>query len=82
MTPLWKFRTSGTLPDDMRNPYIVLSTRESFVDILLISHLPTRYNEKIEILRTPLVGWMIRLARSIPLERGDATSIAKLPVSD
>ncbi|TFH16404.1 MAG: 1-acyl-sn-glycerol-3-phosphate acyltransferase, partial [Acidimicrobiales bacterium] len=47
---------------------------ESFVDILLISHLPTemKWMSKIEILRIPLVGWMMRLARDIPLERGDA----------
>ena len=32
---------------------------------------------KIEILRIPLVGWMMRLARDIPLERGDASSTAK-----
>jgi len=59
LTPLWKFRTSGTLPDDMRRPYVVVSNHESFVDILLI------------------VGWMMKLARDIPLERGDAKSIVK-----
>jgi 1-acyl-sn-glycerol-3-phosphate acyltransferase len=79
LTPLWKFRTSGKLPDDMRRPYVVVSNHESFVDILLISHLPTemKWMSKIEILRIPLVGWMMRLARDIPLERGDAASIAK-----
>lgn len=79
LTPLWKFRTSGTLPDDMRRPYVVVSNHESFVDILLISHLPTemKWMSKIEIMRIPLVGWMMRLARDIPLERGDAASTAK-----
>jgi 1-acyl-sn-glycerol-3-phosphate acyltransferase len=79
LTPLWRFRTSGTLPDDMRRPYVVVSNHESFVDILLISHLPTemKWMSKIEILRIPLVGWMMRLARDIPLERGDSTSTAK-----
>ena len=79
LTPLWKFRTSGPLPADMRRPYVVVSNHESFVDILLISHLPTemKWMSKIEILRIPLVGWMMRLARDIPLERGDAESIAK-----
>jgi 1-acyl-sn-glycerol-3-phosphate acyltransferase len=79
VTPLWKFRTSGTLPADMRRPYVVVSNHESFVDILLISHLPTemKWMSKIEILRIPLVGWMMRLARDIPLERGDAASTAK-----
>ncbi len=79
LTPLWKFRTSGTLPDDMRRPYVVVSNHESFVDILLISHLPTemKWMSKIEIMKIPLVGWMMWLARDIPLERGDAASTAK-----
>jgi 1-acyl-sn-glycerol-3-phosphate acyltransferase len=41
VTPLWRFRTSGELPADMRRPYVVVANHESFVDILLISHLPT-----------------------------------------
>ena len=79
LTPLWRFRTSGTLPDDMRRPYVVVSNHESFVDILLISHLPTemKWMSKVENLRIPFMGWMMRLARDIPLERGDATSAAK-----
>ncbi len=79
LTPLWDFRVSGTLPDDMRRPYVVVSNHESFVDILLISHLPTemKWMSKVEIMRIPLVGWMMRLARDIPLERGDAKSIVK-----
>ena len=70
LTPLWKFRTSGDLPDDMRRPYVVVSNHESFVDILLISHLPTemKWMSKVEILRIPLVGWMMKLARDIPLD--------------
>ncbi len=76
LTPLWKFRTSGRLPENMRNPYVVVSNHESFVDILLISHLPTemKWMSKIEILRIPLLGWMMRLARDIPLTREDSGS--------
>ncbi|MEY3092405.1 MAG: hypothetical protein RIU67_1188, partial [Actinomycetota bacterium] len=40
LTPMWKFRTSGRLPADKRRPYVVVANHESFVDILLISHLP------------------------------------------
>ncbi|MET0908964.1 MAG: lysophospholipid acyltransferase family protein [Ilumatobacteraceae bacterium] len=76
LTPLWKFTTSGDLPDDMRRPYVVVSNHESFVDILLISHLPTemKWMSKVEILKIPLVGWMMKLARDIPLTRSDAGS--------
>jgi 1-acyl-sn-glycerol-3-phosphate acyltransferase len=76
LTPLWSFHTSGTLPDDMRNPYIVVSNHESFVDILLISHLPTelKWMSKVEMMKIPLVGWMMRWARDIPLDRSSSSS--------
>ena len=77
LTPLWKFRTSGELPTDMRRqPYVVVSNHESFVDILLISHLRTemKWMSKIEIMKIPLMGWMMRLSRDIPLTRGDSMS--------
>ena len=78
LSPLWKFSTSGSLPDDMRRPYVVVANHESFVDMLLISHLPTemKWLSKIEIMKIPLLGWMMRLARDIPLARGDHDSAA------
>ncbi len=79
LTPQWDFRVSGTLPADMRRPYVVVSNHESFVDILLISHLPTemKWMSKIEIMKIPLVGWMMRWAKDIPLDRDSATSGAQ-----
>lgn len=76
LNPLWTFRTSGDLPDDMRRPYVVVANHESFVDMILISHLPTemKWLSKIEIMRLPFMGWMMRLARDIPLVRGDRDS--------
>ena len=76
LNPLWTFHTSGTLPDDMRRPYVVVANHESFVDMILISHLPTemKWLSKIEIMKLPFMGWMMRLARDIPLVRGDRRS--------
>lgn len=76
LTPQWEFTTSGTLPDDMRRPYVAVANHESFVDILLISHLPTEFKwlSKAEIMKIPVLGWMMRFARDIPLNRGDSAS--------
>ncbi len=76
LNPLWTFHTSGELPDDMRRPYVVVANHESFVDMILISHLPTemKWLSKIEIMKIPFLGWMMRLARDIPLVRGDKRS--------
>lgn len=76
LTPLWRFRVVGEVPPDPRRPYVVVANHESFVDILLISHLPMemKWLSKAEFFRFPLVGWMMRLARDIPLVRGDRDS--------
>lgn len=84
LNPLWRFSTSGELPDDMRHPYVVVANHESFVDMVLLSHLPTemKYLSKIEIMKIPGLGQLMRLSRDIPLVRGDAKSgIAALKIA-
>lgn len=78
LNPLWRFRVGGTMPDDPRNPYVVVSNHESFVDILLISHLPweMKWLSKQENFRIPVVGWLMRMARDIELDRKDPASAA------
>jgi len=72
LNPLWKFRCIGSMPTDPRRPYVVVSNHESFVDILLISHLPweMKWLSKKELFRLPVMGWLMTLAGDIPLKRG------------
>ena len=72
LNPLWRFRRAGVMPADPRRPYVVVSNHESFVDILLISHLPweMKWLTKAELFRVPVLGWMQRLAGDIPIKRG------------
>ncbi|MEO7398826.1 MAG: lysophospholipid acyltransferase family protein, partial [Ilumatobacteraceae bacterium] len=76
INPLWTFRVSGNIPKDPRRPYIVVSNHESFVDILLISHLPfeMKWLSKAEMFKIPIVGWLMSLAGDIQLTRGKVTS--------
>ncbi|MEO8139280.1 MAG: lysophospholipid acyltransferase family protein [Gemmatimonadota bacterium] len=76
LNPLWRFRVTGTMPADPRRPYVVVSNHESFVDILLISHLPweMKWLSKVEILRIPVLGWNMVLAGDVPVERGTRKS--------
>jgi 1-acyl-sn-glycerol-3-phosphate acyltransferase len=79
LNPLWRFTITGDLPDDPRNPYVVVANHESFVDILLISHLPfeMKWMSKSEFFNIPFVGWAMRMAGDIRLERGDKKSGVK-----
>jgi len=72
VNPYWSFRRGGVRVADPRHPYVIVSNHESFADILLISHLPfeMKWLSKIEILRIPLIGWMMRMAGDIPIRRG------------
>jgi len=76
LNPMWKFKTSGQLPANKRNPYVMVSNHESFVDMLLLSHLKIemKYLSKESILRIPLVGWMMKMSGDISLLRGDRSS--------
>lgn len=74
LNPLWKFTVSGRIPDDPRRPYVVVANHESFVDILLLSHLPfeMKWMSKSDFFKYPLVGWGMRMADDIRLERTDS----------
>lgn len=79
LNPLWRFRVTGMLPKNPRLPYVAVSNHESFVDILLMSHLPweMKWLSKVEILRIPVLGWDMWLAGDVPVKRGTARSAAK-----
>jgi 1-acyl-sn-glycerol-3-phosphate acyltransferase len=73
LNPLWKFSVSGDVPEDPRRPYVVVANHESFVDILLICHVPMemKWMSKSEFFKIPFVGWGMLLAKDIKLVRGD-----------
>jgi 1-acyl-sn-glycerol-3-phosphate acyltransferase len=77
LNPLWRFRTSGVKIADPRRPYIVVANHQSFVDMLLISHLPweMKWLSKEDFFRYPLIGWLMRLAGDIKLIRGKRESV-------
>ena len=76
LNPLWKFTVSGSLPSDPRRPYMVVANHESFVDILLVAHLPfeMKWLAKSDFFGFPLVGQMMRMAGDIRLVRSARNS--------
>src|SRR4029453_17432112 len=68
LNPLWRFRTTGTMISDPRRPYVVVANHQSFVDILLISHLPweMKWLAKSQFFKIPAVGWVMRLGGGLP----------------
>lgn len=73
LNPLWTFTVSGSVPADPRRPYVVVANHESFVDMLLISHVPMemKWLSKSEFFKIPFVGWAMWMVGDIRLLRGD-----------
>jgi len=73
---LWRFETTGHTPDDPRKPYVVVSNHESYADIFLVSHFPweMKWLSKDTIFRIPVMGWMMRMAKDVPVRRGEKES--------
>ena len=55
---------------------MVVSNHESNADPFLVSFLPweMKWLGKASLFRIPVVGWMMRMAGDIPVERGDSDS--------
>ena len=80
VNPTWKLVVSGEKIANPRNPYVIVSNHQSFADIPLISHLSweMKWVAKRELFKLPVVGWMLRLAGDIPLDRQDRRSGARM----
>lgn len=83
VNPLWKISIHGLAGHLGRRSVVVVSNHQSFADIPVLSRLPweMKWVAKRELFRVPVIGWMMRLAGDIPLERGDARSGARVLVN-
>jgi len=72
----WELDITGprTLPE--KRPYVVVSNHQSLADIPIISSAEweMKWVAKRELFKVPFVGWMMRLAGDISLDRGDRRS--------
>ncbi len=78
LTPVWKLSIEGCPPADVQaRAYVVVANHLSVADPFLLSSLPwdMRWVVKEELMRPPLVGWILRLGGDIPLRRGQGDSV-------
>ena len=78
VNPRWNVAISGRLPDNPRRPFVVVSNHQSNADIPAISRLPweMKWVAKKALFDVPVVGWMMRMAGDIPVDRKDPSSRA------
>jgi 1-acyl-sn-glycerol-3-phosphate acyltransferase len=76
LSPMWRFRALKPYPRKLRHT-VVVSNHMSHLDSFLISHLPweMKWLAKKSLFKIPFIGWSMRAAGDIPVDRGAGASI-------
>lgn len=76
LIPVWKIRIEGREKAKKGTTYVIISNHQSILDILLINCLRYRYKwiSKIENFNVPVIGWYLRMAKYITVDRGKEES--------
>ena len=76
LMPIWKIRTEGRERAIKGNTYVIISNHQSILDILLMNSLRYKYKwiSKIENFNVPVIGWYLKMARYITVDRGNDDS--------
>lgn len=76
VNPEWKVTISGKIDIDDRHPYVMVSNHLSNADIPVISNLPweMKWMAKKELFGLPFLGWMMRMAGDISVDRRNKRS--------
>src|SRR6185437_5294440 len=77
LSPMWRFKTLGTMPRPFNGHTVVVSNHMSHLDSFLISFLPweMKWLAKSSLFKIPFIGWSMRWAGDIPVVRGATDSI-------
>jgi 1-acyl-sn-glycerol-3-phosphate acyltransferase len=74
--PLWRIKTEGLNKAVNGTTYVVISNHQSILDILFMNSLRYDYKwiSKIENLKLPFLGWYLKMADYITVDRGNEES--------
>lgn len=80
LLPFWKLTVEGREKADEKTSYIIIANHQSMLDILYLNSLRYKYKwiSKIENSRVPLLGWYLKMAGYIVINRGNDESKAEM----
>jgi 1-acyl-sn-glycerol-3-phosphate acyltransferase len=80
LIPIWKIKIDGREKALSNSSYVIIANHQSILDILLINCLRFRFKwiSKIENIRLPVLGWYLRMAGYITVNRGNEESKAEM----
>jgi len=76
LIPIWKIHIEGREKAIKGTTYVIISNHQSILDILLLNRLRYNYKwiSKIENFNVPFIGWYLKMAAYITVERGNEES--------
>jgi 1-acyl-sn-glycerol-3-phosphate acyltransferase len=80
LMPVWKIKIEGRKKAIPGTTYVIISNHQSILDILLVNCLRLRFKwiSKIENNKVPVLGWYLKMADYITVDRGDKESKEKM----
>jgi 1-acyl-sn-glycerol-3-phosphate acyltransferase len=74
--PIWTIRIEGRDKAEKGTTYVIISNHQSILDILLINCLRYKFKwvSKIENIKVPVIGWYLKMADYIIVDRGNEES--------
>jgi 1-acyl-sn-glycerol-3-phosphate acyltransferase len=75
----WRIHFSGLENLITDRPCVIVANHQSLADIPVFAHLrvDAKWLGKAELYRLPVIGWMMRMAGDVPVERGDRVKAAR-----
>jgi 1-acyl-sn-glycerol-3-phosphate acyltransferase len=76
LIPIWTIRIEGREKAIKGTTYVIISNHQSLLDILLINCLRFKFKwiSKIENFNVPVIGWYLKMAKYITVDRGNEES--------
>jgi 1-acyl-sn-glycerol-3-phosphate acyltransferase len=80
LVPIWKIKVEGREKAIPGTTYVIISNHQSILDILFINCLRYRFKwiSKTEVNRMPILGWYLKMADYLTVDRGDKESKEKM----
>jgi|WetSurMetagenome_2_1015567.scaffolds.fasta_scaffold50314_1 1-acyl-sn-glycerol-3-phosphate acyltransferase len=78
LIPLWKIKAEGRAKAVKGKAYVIISNHQSMLDVMILNRLcyKLRWISKIENYQVPVIGWYLRMAKYITIDRGNKDSKA------
>jgi len=78
--PIWKINIEGRKKAVKGAIYVIICNHQSILDILLVNSLRYRFKwiSKIENTKLPFIGWYLKMAAYITVDRGNSESKEKM----